>query len=605
MRPVPFSTAVLLVAAVLLLLQPPPCQANSSLSVSIVQPTNGTVIGPVDFAVTASATSTVGQVKFVEFWGNGVLIGRSSNAPYSVVWSDPPHGYPRVFARAYNEAFNFRDSEAIYLKVGFAPPPSISRGPYLQSGSSTSIVVRWRTDWGVDSVVRYGTNSGVPGSSITNAAPTIDHELDLTGLQADTTYFYSVGSSTQTFGVGPEYFFRTAPRSTRPVRFWVIGDAGTADDNQRAVRDAYHSATGAKHTDLFLMLGDNAYGNGLDHEYQRAVFNIYPTLLRQTPVWPTLGNHDAGDDNREGFTGERDYLSIFTLPRNGESGGVPSGSELYYSYDYANVHLVCLDSFLSDNSPTAAMVRWLEADLANTEKDWIIAYWHHAPYTWGTHESDGDYFHFHMRERVVPVLEAYGVDLVLGGHSHNYERSMLLNGHYGPSWTLHSGMILNSGFGRTNEGGAYAKPAGGIGANQGCVYAVCGCSGEGGLDEGYPLHPAMKLNRGGFGSMIIEINGLRMDVSFLRPSGAVDDYFTIDKSLDTTNRPSLQIARGTNAALVSWPTSKPTYVLESAQALATTNWQTAPSPVTTNGRRQVITLPVTGENQFLRLRKQE
>jgi hypothetical protein len=78
-----------------------------------------------------------------------------------------------------------------------------------------------------------------------------------------------------------------------PTRVWVLGDSGTANASAAAVRNAYINATGTRHTDLWLMLGDNAYNSGLDSEYQTAVFNMYPTLLRKSVLFSTLGNHDT------------------------------------------------------------------------------------------------------------------------------------------------------------------------------------------------------------------------------------------------------------------------------------------------------------------------
>ena len=116
----------------------------------------------------------------------------------------------------------------------------------------------------------------------------------------------------------------------QPTRIWVIGDSGTADANAAAVRDAYLNFTGTRHTDLWLMLGDNAYESGTDAEYQNAVFNMYPTLLRQSVLWPTFGNHDGIASNSASQSGP--YYDIFSLPRNGEAGGVASGTEAYYSF---------------------------------------------------------------------------------------------------------------------------------------------------------------------------------------------------------------------------------------------------------------------------------
>ena len=73
----------------------------------------------------------------------------------------------------------------------------------------------------------------------------------------------------------------------------MIGDSGTADANAGRVRDAFLEYSREAPANLWLMLGDNAYGSGTDAEYQRAVFDFYPSVLRSTWLWPALGNHDG------------------------------------------------------------------------------------------------------------------------------------------------------------------------------------------------------------------------------------------------------------------------------------------------------------------------
>ena len=571
-------------------------------TVTIVSPTNNTVILQGNVTFEAAASDPDGHVAKVIYLTNGVPLGESLIEPFSLTWTNPAVGHYQVVARAYDNYLSGGSSSAIHVQVGSEARPQLFRGPYLQSGSSTGIVVRWRTDWYAESVIRYGTNSGSLDESLIDATPKLEHELEIRGLVPDMAYYYSVGSLGETYASGEEFRFQTSPTNARPLRIWVIGDSGTADRNAAQVRDAYYAeaATDAVRTDLWLMLGDNAYGEGLDRDFTAAVFNMYPELLRKSVLWPALGNHEAGDTSPGGDASV--YLENFTLPTRGEAGGIASGTELYYSFDYANIHFVCLDSFLSDNSPNGTMVTWLKADLEATEKEWIIAYWHHPPYSWGTHNSDAEYFMSDMREHVVPVLEDYGVDLVLTGHSHNYERSFLLNGHYGSSETLQPAMILDGGGGGASETPPYRKPAGGIGANRGAVYAVCGCSGQGGLDEGYPLHPAMAVNHGGFGSMILDVDGLKLRARFLRPSMAIDDTFAIDKSSSIKVRPELQIRNSTNGALVSWPTSLPQFQLESAQSLASPHWDPVNSPAKTIGRRNIVPVDLTATNRFFQLR---
>jgi hypothetical protein len=247
---------------------------------------------------------------------------------------------------------------------------TLTRVPYLQSGTPTSIVLRWRTSTATNSVVRYGTVQGSLTLQVQNAASTTEHEVRLTGLTPNTRYYYSVGSTTLTLaGNDTNHFFFTAPPvgTDKPTRIWALGDSGTANVNAQAVRNAYATLAGSRYTDVWLMLGDNAYENGTDLEYQAAVFNMYPNFLRQSVLWPTLGNHDGQSADSATQTGV--YYNIFTLPRNAEAGGTASGTEAYYSFDYGNIHFICLDSFDTSRTATSAMAQWLQKDLADTTED--------------------------------------------------------------------------------------------------------------------------------------------------------------------------------------------------------------------------------------------
>ena len=81
------------------------------------------------------------------------------------------------------------------------------------------------------------------------------------------------------------------------------------------------------------------------------------------------------------------------------------------------------------------MYSWLCEDLASTTQDWVFTFWHHPPYTKGSHDSDAETQLIEMRQRFNPVIEYFGSDLNLTGHSHSYERSVLVDGHYGSSST--------------------------------------------------------------------------------------------------------------------------------------------------------------------------
>ena len=414
--------------------------------------------------------------------------------------------------------------------IGSDNSASVTRGPYLQIGTPNSTVVRWRTNTATNSRVSIGTTQGSLTSNFDNATSTTEHEIVVSGLSPATKYFYSVGSTTQALaGNDSNHFFVTSPTAgtSSPTRIWVLGDSGTANASAQAVRNAYLTFTGTVHTNFWLMLGDNAYENGTDSEYQAAVFDMYPTILRQSVLWPTIGNHDTAQSSNP--PAGLPYFAMFTLPANAEAGGMASGTEKYYSFDYANIHFICLDSMTSDRSSTGAMANWLRADLASTTRQWTIAFWHHPPYTKGSHDSDTEQNLVEMRQTFLPILEDGGVDLVLAGHSHSYERSFLIDGHYGTSSTFTNAMKKDGGSGRPNETGAYNKATLGAGAHEGAVYAVAGSSGQ--ISGGTLNHPAMFISLNNLGSMVFDVNGNTLDAKFLRENGAIADSFRIVKGV--------------------------------------------------------------------------
>jgi hypothetical protein len=403
---------------------------------------------------------------------------------------------------------------------------TVTRGPYLQMGTPTSVAVRWRTDSATDSRVRYGSSPANLTSFAGNATVTTEHEVNVSGLSPDTQYYYSVGTSTATLAGGDAtYFWMTFPPAgvPAPTRVWVLGDSGTANGSAAAVRNAYLNATGTRHTDLWLMLGDNAYNNGLDPEYQSAVFNMYPTMLRKSVLFPALGNHDTAQSTQ--FVDTYPYFAIFTLPQNGECGGLASGTEHYYSFDFGNIHFICLDSMTASRSSGGAMATWVQNDLATTTRDWVVAYWHHPPYSKGSHNSDAEIELIEMRRNFLPILEAGGVDLVLAGHSHSYERSYLIDRHYDGSTTFSSANLVDGGSG--SDSTPYQKPDG-LSAHNGAVYTVAGSSGQ--ISGGSFNHPAMFISLNVLGSVVLDFTTNRLDLQFLDSTGVVRDRCAIVKS---------------------------------------------------------------------------
>ena len=414
------------------------------------------------------------------------------------------------------------------LSLAGAESVSLTRGPYLQLGTPGSMVVRWRTNIATDSSVRFGSTQGALSGAVEHTNLTTEHEVKVTGLLADAKYYYSVGSTKATLaGDDAATFFHTnpLPGTVRPYRVWVLGDAGTGAAQQVSVRNSYDAFNGARRTDLWLMLGDNAYNSGTDAEYQSHVFNIYPAMLKNVTLWPALGNHDTAQSATPAAT--LPYFEMFTLPTQGEAGGVASATEKYYSFDYGNMHFVALDSMASSRAAAGVMAQWLQADLAANTRRWTVAYWHHAPYTKGTHDSDTEIELLEMRQFLNPILENGGVDLVLAGHSHSYERSFLLDGHYGVSSTLVASMKKDAG------PGPYRKP--GVNGHEGTVYVVAGTSGQAGSLLG--THPAMYTSLTEAGSLVMNVNGDSMDVRFLNEAGSISDSFSISKGVAVAEAP--------------------------------------------------------------------
>ncbi len=400
--------------------------------------------------------------------------------------------------------------------------PQVLRGPYLQRLGQDRVLVSWRTSFLCDSRVWWGPQPSALTFTLADPAVALDHAIEITGLGDDEILYYAVGTSGEVLaGADSDHWFRTSPADNDPVplRVWMLGDCGTGGAQQAAVRDSYLTWSAMLPAQHLFLLGDNAYPVGRDSDYQRGVFDPYAGLLLTTPVWSARGNHD---------TDSAAYAAIFSPPVAGQIGGLSSGTEAFYSFEVGDAHFICLDSFASDRADGGAMMTWLAADLAAHDRLWIIAFWHHPPYTKGSHDSDdpvdsGGRMR-DMREIALPILEGGGADLVVSGHSHSYERSTLLDGHYGLSSTFGPQYQVDPGDGREFGDGPYFKIKG---PNSGTVYVVSGSAGK--LSAGPLDHPAMPHTALSLGSFVLDIAGWRLDACFLDANAVVRDQFTIYK----------------------------------------------------------------------------
>lgn len=421
-----------------------------------------------------------------------------------------------------------------FVSAAPAQAQVLTRKPYLQNASPEAITIVWRTLGPSEGWVKFGESPAQLSIQVASPGSRTQHEVRLTGLKPDTRYYYQVGAGGSALAGGDaEHFFLTPPPvgTPKPFRMWVVGDSGTGKADQYAVRDAAMAVMNKRRADIYLHMGDMAYNDGTDLEFQLNFFRPYENLLRHMVVWPTLGNHEGHTSFSKTQTGP--YFDAYVLPKNGEAGGLPSGTEAYYSFDYANVHFVVLDSHHSHRGPEGAMLRWMKADIAATRQEWLIAYWHHAPYTKGSHDSDTEGQLIDMHRYALPILEAAGVDLVLAGHSHIYERSYLVNGAYDTPTTA-EGRILDSGDGRPEKpgdglpggSGAYVKPFG-LAPHAGTVYVVAGHGGISLARKG--THPLMYFTEKENGSCFIDVEGDTLRLINVRKDGKISDHFTLQK----------------------------------------------------------------------------
>ncbi len=443
--------------------------------------------------------------------------------------------------------------------VGFLQAQTITRGPYLQQLGQNSVIIRWRTDVPTNSMViftKINTNLNIPPEPKVEVDKelTQEHIIQLTGLAANSKYTYIVGAIEKVLVSGKDYYFITAPSPTnnRPINIWAMGDFGDNSTevyvkNQTAVKEQYLKNK-SNYTDLWLWLGDNAYCCGTDIEYQRQIFDFYGgNILGNTAFFPVPGNHEYYETATGQVDKKINYFNVISVPTKGELGGLPSNTKEYYSFNYGSIHFVALDSYGLDEGkyrlydPQSKQYQWLINDLeANKGKSlWTIITFHHPPYTKRSHDSDGELDLVAFREGLVPIFDKYKVDLVLNGHSHSYERSHLMKGHIGKSFTFNDYIHPTQWANGKYEKKADSRPY--INKDEGTIYCVVGSAGR--LDwNGDPNpHPSSVYSNISIGgSLLFTINDNRLDARWVAADGVIRDNFTVFKNVNKTEKKTVE-----------------------------------------------------------------
>src|SRR5262245_11471034 len=186
------------------------------------------------------------------------------------------------------------------------------------------------------------------------------------------------------------------PNQADSLKFAVIGDSGTGSKSQYQIAEQLTASRAKFPYEFVLMMGDNLYGGSDAKDFRKKFEDPYKQLLDSgLKFYATLGNHDNPNERfyeRWNMKGERFYTF---KPKPG-------------------IRFFSLDS----NYVDPKQLEWLEKELTASGSDWKICFFHHPLYSsGGAHGSD-----VQLRQQLEPLFLKHGVDVVLSGHEHFYER---------------------------------------------------------------------------------------------------------------------------------------------------------------------------------------
>lgn len=331
-------------------------------------------------------------------------------------------------------------------------------GLHLQYGAdaSSEVVVSWHTAARVGNPrVMFGTPHDGFGATVSADTVTYRdaqsktevrvHHARLTGLLPDTDYIYAAVHD----GASPELgTARTAPRGRAPLRFTSFGDQSTPTLDAMVAQafgsDSLGSPAAGDITTavenvrpLFnLVNGDLCYAN-LSGDRVRTWSNWFENnsrSARHRPWMPAAGNHENELGN--GPIGYGAYQTYFALP---DSGADDELRGMWYAFTAGAVRVISLnndDVCYQDGGNSYvrgysghAQKRWLERELesagSDTGIDWIVVCMHQTAVSTADRTNGAD---LGIRENWLPLFDRYGVDLVVCGHEHHYERSHPIRG---------------------------------------------------------------------------------------------------------------------------------------------------------------------------------
>lgn len=274
-------------------------------------------------------------------------------------------------------------------------------GPYVVLTGPQRAMIGFRIGGSSEAVVEWTAASGAHGTQLASRDDDF-YTAALDGLPRGPLITYQVKIANAvmgegTFRVGP------APGETK-VRFAVFGDTRTNHQVHRAVIEPL----AREKLDFYLHTGDMVERGGKD-DLWITFFQIERPLMMKTPIFPAIGNHDLGN---RGY-----YVNHFFLDRWNDDKD-------YYAYDWGNVRLIALDVGIVCKRQ-CEQYEFVERKLAEGAKNGMIMilFMHNPPYSSGAHGSD-----LQLQPVIKELAKTYGVELVVTGHDHDYERSRSIDG---------------------------------------------------------------------------------------------------------------------------------------------------------------------------------
>jgi len=224
------------------------------------------------------------------------------------------------------------------------------------------------------------------------------------------------------------------PNKPGSLKFAVIGDSGQPGSGQTAIVSQMTNLRARFPFEFVLMTGDNLYGRESSRDYEKKFSIPYKPLIDAgVKFYASLGNHDDA--------GQIQY-KLFNMD-----------GRKYYSFKPKNgVRFFALDSNYVDDK----QLDWLGKELAASGSDWKIAYFHHPLYSSGATHGSADL----QRGLLEPLFLKHGVDVVIAGHEHFYERIKPQKGAtyfiLGSSAKLRTGDLRKSGMTASGNDSDYA-----------------------------------------------------------------------------------------------------------------------------------------------------